>query len=50
MKTPFTPLNLSSIEHVCVEYHVAESFDACTQSIGRLCVQLHFLYNFILVV
>jgi hypothetical protein len=25
MKTPFTQLNLSSVEHVWVEYHVAES-------------------------
>jgi hypothetical protein len=25
MKTPFMQLNLSSIEHVCVEYHLAES-------------------------
>jgi hypothetical protein len=25
MKTPFLQLNLSSVEHACVEYHVAES-------------------------
>jgi hypothetical protein len=26
MKTPFLQLNLSSVEHVWVEYHIAESF------------------------
>jgi hypothetical protein len=32
MKTPFSQLNLSSIEHLCVEYHVEESQNCIQKS------------------
>jgi hypothetical protein len=36
MKTQFSQLNLSSIEHVWVEYHVAESYDNSGHSIAKI--------------
>jgi hypothetical protein len=40
MKTPLTQLNLSSIEHVRVKYHIAETHS----TIGVL---IHFIYSYI---
>jgi hypothetical protein len=38
-KKQFTQLNLSSVEHVWVEYHVAESFLSPTHTLASSLIQ-----------
>jgi hypothetical protein len=43
MKTPFSQMNLSSVEHVWVEYHVAESQNKSVRQI--LCTTIFTVFQ-----